>query len=141
MLGAQAPGAAIVPSTAFPPGGAASTGFPYKSFAETVNRESDLLRLRESLTKCAEKRFQGPPAASIGENTVRGGISSDTLSPYATYVNAQAGCRNADDESAWDRSSRLFFNPTRYDRTIQVPKNLPKAISLGILSCSGNSQA
>ncbi len=121
-------------SSVFPPGGAARTGFPYKGYMESVNRESDLLRLNEELTKCAEKRFLGPPAANVSNNVIAGADNTQ-LSPYALVVNKQAGCRNADDEAAWNRSARLFFNPTRYDRTTNVPTGVPKAEGRNALAC------
>ncbi len=122
------------PTTVFPPGGAPRTGFPYEQYASHVNKESDLYRLTEPLTKCAERRWMGPPARTLGQNVIP---NSDTsiLSANAVLVKSQAGCRNADDEAAWNRSSRLFFNPTRYDRTNTTPANLYTAESQGALAC------
>lgn len=109
---------------AWPPGGAAEVNFPAKGFA--ADAESDLLRTSEYLTKCAEKRYipvGGTPAPAT--NIVPGSQPLDALiDPMA-----HAGCREAEDVTAWQRSSRLFFNPTRYDRTIGVPPNLKVAQS------------
>ena len=98
---------------------------PYASLSVSANYnhitfESDLLRLQEPLTRCKEKRFQGPPAPNMASNHVDSDSSSDEdESKYASVSKKQskAGCREADDELAAARSSRLFMNPTRYDRT------------------------
>jgi len=122
----------------FPPGGAASLGFPYDKF--NASAETDVLRIDEPLTKCAEKRYIPPggiPAPSIQNRDVPGVYLGDssTLSPLLTRVSKQAGCRNQDDEQAWNRSARLFFNPTKYDRTITVPPNLYQPSSHNALVC------
>jgi len=122
----------------FPPGGAASLGFPYDKF--NASAETDVLRIDEPLTKCAEKRYIPPggiPAPSIQNRDVPGVYLGDssTLSPLLTRVSKQAGCRNEDDEQAWNRSARLFFNPTKYDRTITVPPNLYQPSSHNALVC------
>jgi hypothetical protein len=124
----------------WPPGGAASRGFPYDKYVKNVNGESDLLRLDEPLTRCAEKRYvpaNNVAPQSISDQNVPGAIfsNSSTLSPLLTEVKFQAGCRNADDAEAWNRSSRLFFNPTRYDRTNMVPADLRKPESQYSLAC------
>ena len=103
-----------------PVGGAASLGFPYKNYRAGV--ETDLLRVDEPLTKCAEKRYipvGGTPAPSISTNVVPG--SEPIQKPEVLDAHKTTGCRAADDAAAWARSDRLFFNPTRYDRTISVP--------------------
>jgi hypothetical protein len=122
----------------FPPGGAASLGFPYDKF--NANAETDVLRIDEPLTKCAEKRFIPPggiPAPAMSTRDVPGVYLGDssTMSPLLTRVSKQAGCRNQDDEMAWNRSARLFFNPTKYDRTITVPPNLYQPSSHNALVC------
>ena len=134
LLGGQA---TQQPPKVFPPGGAAGRGFPYANFAKSVDTESDVLRLDEHLTRCAERRYMPPtglPAPGVSTNVLPN-ASHDSLSPYATVVNKQALCRNEDDEQAWNRSSRLFFNPTKYDRTQNVPAGLQKAESLYALRC------
>jgi len=116
---------------ALPPGGAASRGFPYQAYQP--EQESELLRLEEDLTRCSERRYLppgGPPlsmSTQILPNATLGNASS--LSPLLTTVRTQAGCREADDLKAATRSNRLFFNPTRYDRTTMVPSNLKVAES------------
>jgi len=95
----------------------AGRGFAYDAYANNIGVEGDLFRLREPLTKCAEKRYV-PRALPAHTNVLPfANISnSSSLSPLATEVQTQAGCRQQDDEAAWNRSSRLFFNPTRSDR-------------------------
>jgi hypothetical protein len=117
-----------------PPGGAAGRGFPYGAYVQNIDRESDIYRLGEPLTKCAEKRYipvNHVAPKSISDRDVPGAKfdNSTTLSPLLTTITKEAGCRNADDQEAWNRSSRLFFNPTKYDRTSMVPKDLKQAES------------
>lgn len=90
-------------------GGAAGKGFPYVSYNPA--NESDLFRLQEHLTKCAEKRYvvRGTPAADV----LPGYESTNHAESSIQYSNQ---CRVEDDAAANNRSSRLFFNPTRYDR-------------------------
>jgi hypothetical protein len=111
----------------FPPGGAAELGFPYRGFRPDV--ETDVLRIDEPLTKCAEKRYippGGTPAARDFTNTVEG---STPPPPPEVLGGPHAGCREADDVAAWARSDRLFFNPTKYDRTMYVPPGVKMATS------------
>lgn len=115
----------------FPPGGKAGVGFPYDRYQASV--ESEILRLKEPLTKCAERKYL--PTSLPPATNVLPGADSRMLSPYSTEVRTQAGCRAEDDSAAWNRSSRLFFNPTKYDRTTQVPSNLSKSESRYNLSC------
>jgi len=127
-------------SSVMPPGGAASLGFPFSVYQERVNNETDVLRINEPLTRCAEKRYipnGGLPAPASSTNKIPDAdvSQSSLLSPFATLVKTQAGCRNNDDESAWNRSARLFFNPTRYDRTKNVPSGIHTANSGAALYC------
>lgn len=119
----------------FPPGGAAELGFPYSGFKPNV--ETDVLRIDEPLTKCAEKRYiphNGTPAARDFTTVVEG----SSLPPrHEVLGGPHAGCREADDVAAWARSDRLFFNPTKYDRTIMVPKGLTQATSRHALPFPG----
>jgi hypothetical protein len=124
----------------YPPGGAASTGFPYKGFHSDT--ESDILRLDEPLTKCAEMRYMprnGFPAPTMGTNTITGIDQRPAMDSHLLNTGTLAGCREADDRAAAERSSRLFFNPTRYDRTIGVPKNLRRAESQGAVPAPLNA--
>ena len=121
-----------------PPGGAAGRGFPFDKYQ--VDAESNILRMNEDLTKCAEKRYMPAgniPPTSISVNRVPGikWENDTTLSPNATYIFESSGCRKKDDDEAWNRSSRLFFNPTKYDRTNTVPTDLHKPISTRSLQC------
>jgi hypothetical protein len=126
-----------VGSVPFPPGGAARFGFPNTEYQSAIDKESDLFRMRELMTKCAERRYLGPPAPGQDTNAIPGAIGS-TLSPYATIVSESTGCRSEDDAAAWARSARLFFNPTRYDRTTAVPASLHKAEGRYALAACGN---
>jgi hypothetical protein len=123
-----------------PPGGAASLGFPFSAYQQRVDKETDVLRINEPLTRCAEKRYipnGGLPAPATSTNKIPDAdiSQSSLLSPLATFVKTQAGCRNNDDEAAWNRSARLFFNPTRYDRTKNVPAGIFTADSGAALYC------
>ena len=115
-----------------PPGGAAGLSFPYARY--NVTAETDVLRVNEPLTRCAEKRYMPPhgvPAPADSTNVVPGSLPP--AAPEVLNVPHPAGCREADDIAAWERSSRLFFNPTKYDRTAYVPPNLMRAASLHAL--------
>jgi hypothetical protein len=101
---------------AIPPGGAPGYGAPNSIYASSVNQESDLFRLDEPLTKCKERRYIPKNGPADATNTLPHVSQAFGLSPYATYVNQTTGCRQADDEAAWNRSGRLFFNCTRLDR-------------------------
>jgi hypothetical protein len=131
LLGGQYESAATSPSSVFPPGGAASLGFPFSKFNPTA--ESDVQLLQYPLTRCTERKYL-PVKAPKATNTIPG-APTDTLSPLATTVKKQAGCRSEDDEAAWNRSSRLFFNPTKYDRTQGFPTGTPVAASNYSLRC------
>ena len=111
-----------VGSGVFPPGGAASISFPFSGFKPAV--ETDLLRVDEPATKCAQKRYippNGMPLPSVSGNEVPGSLPP--RAPVAPY----SECRREDDAAAWERSNRLFFNPTRYDRTTMAPSVRPRA--------------
>ncbi len=106
-----------------PPGGAAGLGAPYSVWAAEVDREADLLRLTEKLTKCKEYRYQPQAAQLVADQT---NVLPDFMGATAELAYAmpapalkvvgRAGCREADDDQAWNRSARLFFNCTRQDR-------------------------
>jgi hypothetical protein len=125
---------ATVAQVPFPPGGAAGKGFPYTGF--NTNAESDVLRIGEHLTKCAEKRYippGGTPAPTMGMRELPGADQNPNI--RANVVTTSTHCRAEDDQDAWNRSSRLFFNPTRYDRTTMIPANLKQAESKMALRC------
>jgi hypothetical protein len=109
-----------------PPGGHASLNFPYQGFQ--ADTESDILRLDEPLTKCASERYlpsKQDIAMTMDARTIPG--SPANMFPSMTkamQMTKTAGCREADDKAAWNRSARPFFNPTKYDRTTMVPPGL-----------------
>lgn len=110
-------------SDVLPPGSAAGRGFPYQTYANNIDVEADLYRLGEPLTKCAERRYT-PHALPVQTNLVPGANATNgsSLFPYVREAPYDPGCRKADDEVAWNRSSRLFFNPTRLDRDPKTRK-------------------
>ena len=110
-------------SIVYPPGGA--LGFPYKAY--NPDQESELNLLSRGLTKCAEGRYT-PKAYAPANNAVEG--VSQGFATRALDVRKEAGCRGADDDVAWNRSSRMFMNPTRYDRTTGIPAKQPDSASL-----------
>jgi len=125
------------PSDVLPPGGAAGRGFPYSHYAQQIDSESDLQLLNLPNTRCADKKYiptHGKPPQSIADNNIPG-ANPDILSPFATVVAKSTHCRAQDDAAAWNRSSRLFFNPTKYDRTQGVPKGTHLPDSLTSLRC------
>ena len=117
-----------------PPGGAASTGFPFAGYNAEAETEVEIRDL--PLSRCAERKYipKGGPRASMGSHDLPGADLSNrsSLSPLLTTVTKIAGCREADDAENDKRSSRLFFNPTRYDRTTMVPSNLKVAESRNV---------
>ena len=111
-----------------PPGGHASLNVPYKAFQQHVDAESDVLRLDEPLTKCASERYL-PSKQDIAMTMDARAVPGSPAGMYPAMSKAMqmtkiAGCREADDRAAWNRSARPFFNPTRYDRTTMVPPGL-----------------
>jgi hypothetical protein len=127
-------------SKVMPPGGSASLGFPFSVYQSNVDKESNLQLLNKPLTRCGERKYVpngGVPAPATSTNRLpNSDVSrSSLLSPYATFVAKQAGCRNQDDQAAWNQSARLFFNPTRYDRTKGVPTETYTAKSGNALQC------
>lgn len=112
-----------------PPGGAAGLGAPYSVWAAEVDREADLLRLNERLTKCKELRYQPRSDQLVADQTNVLPDQPATLA-YAQpaqvlKVQGRAGCREADDDQAWNRSGRMFFNCTRQDRYHPTASNGP----------------
>ena len=118
-----------------PPGGAYSKGVPFPAYQKTVGDESRLQLLNFPLSRCPTQKFT-PTEEDVGKAKGQRGVpgaTKDTLS--GSYYNptsdnapvpprTMAGCREADDAEAWQRSSRVFFNPTKYDRTTNVPARL-----------------
>jgi hypothetical protein len=120
----------VVGVRAQPPGGAAGKNAPYPVYASNIGTESDLFRLGENLTRCKDRRYQPRPAPADATNTLPDVSQEFELGKYATYVTKRAGCRDADDNDAWNRSGRLFFNQTRMDRVYPQAR--------GPLACTTN---
>ncbi len=110
---------------AVPPGAAAGRGASYTEYAQSIDKEADLYRLNEPLTRCKERRYRPEHAPADAINTLPYVSNEYELAPYAMHVNKKAGCRDKDDEEAWNRSSRLFFNHTRQDRYTGFPVHGP----------------
>jgi hypothetical protein len=112
-----------------PPGGAAGLGAPYSVWAAEVDREADLLRLNERLTKCKELRYQprADQLAADQTNVLPDQPATLAFPQPAPVLKAgnRAGCREADDDQAWNRSGRMFFNCTRQDRYHPTASNGP----------------
>ena len=137
LLGSKWESAPTTASTVMPPGGAARTGFPFTQYASAVNDESKLQLLNLPQSKCASKKYipsNQHPSEGIATNNVPG-AEKGGLSPLATFVQQTTGCRAADDDAAWNRSARLFFNPTKYDRTLRIPAGTRVAESNNTLRC------
>ena len=98
----------------FPPGGSARLGIPNQIFTTLLDKESDLFLLNEDLSRCKERKYipvNGTPAQATN-------IVQRTYEPAQNEVhNAQSVCREADDKISAAKSSKLFNNSTRYDRT------------------------
>jgi len=105
------------------PGGAPSISMPYNQYVENVQKESDLFRLTEPLTRCPQRRYIPTNPDLYKQEPLK---ASPLKHQYATPIPVPnpAGCREADDQAAAARSSRLFFNPTRYDR-MYTPRQDP----------------
>jgi len=99
------------------PGGAPSISMPYEQYMENVQRESDLFRLDEELTRCPQRRYI-PTNPDLYKRSPLRATPLKTHYPKPLAVPTPAGCREADDQAAAARSSRFFFNPTRYDRMV-----------------------
>jgi len=128
--GPHRPHAVAPPAT--PPGGQASRGFAYAGFHSKA--ESDLELLSYPLTRCATEKYLppgGPPTSMSTQTLPNVTLGNDVPLARKLPVSQAAGCREADDAAAWARSDRLFFNPTRYDRTTMVPAGLKQATSRG----------
>lgn len=113
-----------------PPGGAAGINMPYPLYAANIRVESDIFRLDEQLTRCKDRRYTPQPGPADATNALPDVSQEFELGKYATYVTKRAGCRDADDDDAWNRSGRLFFNHTRLDRVYPQAR--------GPLACTTN---
>ena len=120
-----------------PPGGAYSKNVPYPVYQQAVDDESRLQLLDLPLVRCPQGKYI-PTPEDIGRTKDQRFLACSGVVGTGGYYNPEsentvkpgppprqsAGCREADDAEAWKRSSRLFFNPTKYDRTTNVPAHL-----------------
>jgi len=118
-----------------PPGGAYSKNLPFSLYQQSVDNESRLQRLDLPLARCPQGKYL-PTAKDIAMTAEQRAIPGAPALSDGDYHPARnntapfegprtlAGCREADDAEAWQRSSRVFFNPTKYDRTTMVPAHL-----------------
>jgi len=117
-----------------PPGGAYSKNVPFPVYQQSVDDESRLQLLNLPLVRCPAGKYL-PTAEDIAKTKNQRFLSCSGVQGTGGYYNPEhenavqpprqsAGCREADDALAWQRSSRVFFNPTKYDRTTMVPAHL-----------------
>lgn len=123
-----------------PPGGAYSKNVPFPVYQQSVDDESRLQLLNLPLVKCPAGKYL-PTAEDVrqtkdqrvvpGTSALSGGYYNPEMNNTAPFEGPRqrAGCREVDDAEAWQRSSRVFFNPTKYDRTTMVPAHLRVAES------------
>jgi hypothetical protein len=108
-----------------PPGGAAGFGFPYSGYSPDA--EADMWRYAEALTKCSERRYQPTPQGLVETQTNAVPGANAAFDDASLFVSKLAGCRSADDNEAWNRSARTFFNSTKLDRYTPTAANGPLA--------------
>ena len=130
--------AAMATDVPTPPGGAAQYGVPFGAFDS--QRESDLQRLGEALTKCSESRYQPTPQGLVETQTNFVPGASAASDDAALFVSKLAGCRAADDKDAWNRSARQFFNSTKLDRYTPTAFNGPLACGMPAPSPASSAQ-
>ena len=103
------------------PGGSARNGVPYEVYANNLGVESELY-LDHPQNKCDENKFIPAPDSDLYTNRhappQKASDSFTELSrALATIVPAGPyACRSQQDERNWEKSPRLFNNPTREDR-------------------------
>ena len=103
------------------PGGGAAGGAPYEVYVRNVNAESDLW-LNHPQDKCDDNKFVPDQNSDLYTNThappkAAADSFSELARPLATVVpNGPYVCRTTVDEQNWEKSTRLFNNPTREDR-------------------------
>jgi hypothetical protein len=131
-----------------PPGGTAGRGVPFGAF--DADAESDTQLLAYPLVRCPQGKFQ-PTEADVAAAQLQRPVPRSTAYPRGLYapdmnnaalppLGGPAGCREADDREAWNRSARTFFNPTRYDRTTNVPVHLRLSESRYALAPAGGTR-
>jgi hypothetical protein len=113
------------------PGGN-SRNSPYELFAKNIDNENDLL-LNHPQDKCDDNKWSAKPDSDLYVNTHRPPHSkqdgnsiklSEISHPLVAIIpKAPNKCRAQAEQSAWERSSRVFNNPTREDR---MPGHVPR---------------
>lgn len=99
------------------PGGAAGLRVPYEVYVNNIDRESDLL-LNHPQDKCDNNKWTPTENSDLYVNRHKPPTTGSPDRPLVTIApaGAGAGCRAAFDKGAWNRSARVFNNPTREDR-------------------------
>jgi hypothetical protein len=106
----------------FPPGG---EFYPPSRYSSSIDSESLLRRLDRPLKKYCDLGEYYPNAAGDMYSTASmaptrtaamPGIAREIDMPRVCMITKEYECRGADDKTNWDRSPRLFNNPTKQDR-------------------------
>jgi len=111
------------------PGGSAGKGVPYEVYVKNIEAENDIL-LNHPQDHCDGNKWEPENNGDIFTNNAKPPHNKTTsfteLSrPIATIIPKGGGnkCKNLADTKSWDRSARVFNNPTREDR---MPGNRPR---------------
>ena len=104
------------------PGGSASRGVPYEVYMANVNAENELY-LDHPQDKCDDNKWTAAPDSDLYINRAAPPRPDNLTSftelsrPIATVIpKGPYKCRANADDVNWNRSARLFNNPTREDR-------------------------
>jgi hypothetical protein len=106
----------------FPPGG---EFYPPTRYSASIDSESLLRRLDRPLKKYCDLGEYYPNAAGDMYSTApmapprtkpMAGIAREIDMPRVCMITKEYVCRAEDDTVNWDRSPRLFNNPTKQDR-------------------------
>jgi len=113
---------AAAPIIAQQPGAAAGRGAAYEVFAANINAENEIL-LNHPQDSCDDNKWSAADDADLYTNrhapprTENINSFTELSRPIATIVpKGPYKCRADADDVSWNRSARLFNNPTREDR-------------------------